>query len=176
MKNLTAKKLCLAALFIALTFVATFVVQIPLLSGYGYLNLGDAFVFLSAFLLGPIWGTVAAGIGSALADVIGYLAYAPATLIIKSAMAFLAWLTYKSLLKVCKKEVLAEIVAGVAGTLVMVVGYFLYEVLLFVTPAVAIVNSLWNCLQGATGTVLAVLLMRILLKIKPLSSITSLGK
>ena len=35
-------------------------------------------VLLSAFVLGPVWGTAAGGIGSALADVIcGYFIYAP---------------------------------------------------------------------------------------------------
>ena len=90
MKRFETKTLVWAALFTALTTVATMVIQVPSPTG-GYLNAGDAIVLLSAFLLGPIWGAVAAGVGSALADILaGYAIYAPATLIIKALMALTA--------------------------------------------------------------------------------------
>ena len=90
----TTKRLVMAALFVALTFLATFLIQIPL--PLGYIHLGDALVFLCGFILGPIWGTVAAGLGAGLADILsGYVIYAPATFVIKALMAFLAGLFYK---------------------------------------------------------------------------------
>ena len=55
--------------------------------------IGDALVLMSAFLLGPVYGTAAAGIGSALADLLtGYAYYAPGTLIIKGGIALIAYL------------------------------------------------------------------------------------
>lgn len=164
MKNSTTKKIVITALFTTLTMLSTLFIRLPL--PIGYVNLGDAFVFLSAFLLGPIWGTVAAGIGSGLADVFGYIAYAPATLIIKSLMALLASLIFKTLQKTVKYQIFGEILAGIAGTLLMATGYFLYETLLFATAGVAFLNSFWNLLQGAVGIVLAVSVMRILTKTK----------
>ena len=160
------KKLVQTALFTALTIVATLFIRIPL--PLGYIHLGDGFVFLSVLLLGPIWGTVAAGIGSTLADVFGYITYAPATLIIKSAMAILFWLVYQCLLKATKKRLLAEIVAGIVGTLVMAFGYFLFETLLVATAGVAIVNVPWNLLQGAVGILLSTTIIRIMIATKTL--------
>ena len=83
-------RLVYTALFTALTTVATLVIQVPSPMS-GYVNLGDAMVLLSAWILGPVYGTAAAGIGSMLADLLsGYAYYAPGTLIIKCLMAFVA--------------------------------------------------------------------------------------
>ena len=47
-------------------------------------------IFLSVLLLGKKGGALAAGLGSALADVLGgYAAYAPWTLLIKALMAII---------------------------------------------------------------------------------------
>ena len=90
MKQTKLRTLILAAMFAALTCVATMIIHIPSPIG-GYFNLGDCMVLLSAFVLGPVWGTAAGGIGSALADVIcGYFVYAPGTLVIKALMALAA--------------------------------------------------------------------------------------
>ena len=69
MKDSTLKKLVFAALFAALSCVATMVIKIPTPTG-GYIHAGDAVVLLSAFLLGPWWGAAAAGLGSCLADIL----------------------------------------------------------------------------------------------------------
>ncbi|MBQ8428244.1 MAG: ECF transporter S component [Clostridia bacterium] len=164
MKGVTTKKLVLTALLMALTAVSTMFIRVPL--PLGYVNLGDAFVLLSVFILGPIYGTIAAGVGSALADLLGYIIYAPGTLIIKTAMALVAYLFYKLLLKATKKAVLAEIVGGVAGAVIMAFGYFFYETLFFETAAVAIVNVPWNLIQGAIGVIISTTVMRILFATK----------
>ena len=169
MKTLTTKKLVMTALFMALTMVATMFIRIPL--PLGYVNLGDVFVLLSVFILGPVYGTIAAGIGSGLADLFGYITYAPGTLIIKSSMALVAWLIYSILLKATNKKMLAEIVGGVVGAILMVTGYFFYEILFFTTPAVAIVNAPWNLLQGGIGVALSVILMRVLKATKALEKL-----
>ncbi len=160
MQNLTTKKLVLTALLMALTFVATMLVRIPLPPGY--VNLGDMFVLLSVFILGPVLGTVAGGVGSCLADLIGFIPYVPGTLIIKSAMALVAYLIYSLLLKATKKDILAEIIGGICGAVIMAFGYFFYEILFFETAGVAIVNVPWNLLQGAVGVILSTIIMRIL--------------
>ena len=166
MKSLTTKKLVLTALFMALTMVATLFIRIPLL--LGYVNLGDVFVLLSIFVLGPVCGTIAGGLGSGLADLFGYISYAPGTLVIKSVMALVAWLVYKLFVKLTKKETISEILGGIAGAILMAVGYFVYEILFFITPAVAILNAPWNLLQGAIGVVLSVLVMKVLRETKSL--------
>ncbi len=169
MKNLTTKKLVLTSLFMALTIVSTMFIRIPL--PLGYVNLGDVFVLLSVFILGPIYGTFAAGVGSAVADLLGYISYAPGTLIIKTAMALVAFFVYKGILKATKKAVIGEIVGGIVGAVVMAFGYFFYEILFFETATVAIVNVPWNLIQGGIGVILSTIVMRILVATKILDKL-----
>ena len=92
-----ANRIVLCSLFTALTTVATMVIQIPL-SISGYINFGDVFVLLGAFILGPIYGAVSAGVGAMLADILtGFVIYAPGTLIIKALMAIVAFFLFKAI-------------------------------------------------------------------------------
>lgn len=91
------RALVLTALLAAMACAATMAIRVPTPTG-GYVNLGDAVVLLGAYLLGPGWGAAAAGIGSALADLLGgYPMYVPATLVIKAVMAALAAGLYRLL-------------------------------------------------------------------------------
>ena len=65
MENQKVRKLVLSALMAALVYVATSIIQIPSPVN-GYVNLGDCFVLLSGWLLGPWYGAAAAGIGSSM--------------------------------------------------------------------------------------------------------------
>ena len=67
MNDKKIRKLVISALMAALVCVATMVIRIPTPTN-GYVNLGDCFVLLSGWLLGPWWGGAAAGIGSMLTD------------------------------------------------------------------------------------------------------------
>lgn len=80
--------LILTGLMMAMTTVATMVIAIPVPFTNGYIHLGDSMVFLSVLLLGWRYGAIAAGIGSALADLfLGYVHWMPWTLLIKGLMA-----------------------------------------------------------------------------------------
>ncbi len=170
MKKLTTKKLVATALFMAFTMIATMFIRIPL--PLGYINLGDAFIFLAVFILGPVCGVIAGGMGAGLADLFGYIAYAPGTLVIKSVMALVAWLVYQLLKKSTKKAMLAEIAGGIVGTIVMALGYFIYETLLFTTVGVAVLNMPWNLLQGGVGVAISVAVMRVLTATKTLDKLS----
>ena len=69
-KNMKTKKLIFAALFAALTCVATMIIKVPTPT-MGYIHPGDSIVLLSGFLLGPLYGGLAAGIGSMFSDLFG---------------------------------------------------------------------------------------------------------
>ena len=70
------KKLIYAALFAALCCVITMYPKFPTL--FGYIHAGDALVLLAAYVLGPLWGSLAAALGSSLADLMaGYVQYFP---------------------------------------------------------------------------------------------------
>ncbi len=159
-QKITTKKLVLTALFTALIMLATLFVRIPLANGY--VNLGDAFIFASTIVLGPFWGTIAAAFGSAIADTIGYIVYAPATFLIKGGMAILFWLVYQALLKAIPSEFWATIIAGVVGTAFMTFGYFVFEAFFITSVPLAILNAPWTLLQGGVGVTVAIVLLRVL--------------
>ena len=140
------KRLALAGQLCGATLLLT-LLSIPLPSGYGYVNLGDAGVFLCACLLPGGLGALAAGVGAALADLIlGWAVYAPVTLLIKGLTALLAGLA----LRRAKK---AGLPLSLLCCLLVPLGYFLYETILLTAP-VAAVNVLPNALQAAIGAVL----------------------
>lgn len=116
-------QLSLMAVMSALVAIGTMVVQIPNGMG-GYFNVGDTLIFVAALIFNPFVSGVAGGLGSALADLPGYVVYAPATFVIKGLEGLLAGLI------TTKKSLLRDVIAvSVAGT-EMVIGYFLFEVYL----------------------------------------------
>ena len=142
-----------AAVLAALSCVATMVVQIPSPMN-GYVNLGDCFVLLSGWLLGPLYGAAAAGIGSMLTDLLsGYGYYAPGTFIIKGLDALVAALIFNAM----GRTNVAAIVSGVVGEIIMVVGYFGYAGLLLGKGIGAAASIPGNAIQGAAGVVVGIL-------------------
>ena len=162
------QRLVMAALFAALCCVSTMIIQIPSPMN-GYVNPGDCFVLLSGWLLGPLYGTLAAGIGSMLADLFtGYAHYALATFLIKGAMALTAYLLCKKLGAVLKdRKLLPMLLSAVSAECIMVVGYYFFAGLILgkglgALGAAASVPG--NIMQGAVGAVLAILIMSLLRK------------
>ena len=161
MKKLKVKNLVLAALFCALIFVVTAVLPIPLGNG-GYANLGDTIIAVSAFFLGPVWGFLAAGVGSALSDLfLGYGIYAPATFIIKGTMAVAYILILRPFAKKKIASIPMTVVASIVAEAIMVLGYFAFESILYKTPAGALPNVPGNLIQAAVGIVCGTVLVSI---------------
>jgi uncharacterized membrane protein len=91
--KMNAEKLILTGLLTALITVTTIVIAIPIPFTNGYVHPGDSMIFMAVLVLGRRRGALAAGLGSALADVLlGYFIWAPFTLAIKGGMAFLTGL------------------------------------------------------------------------------------
>ncbi len=158
-----------AAVFAALCCVATLAIAIPL--PFGYVNAGDVFVLLAGFCLGPLYGGIAAGLGSALSDIfLGYAIYAPATAVIKCGVAMVAALLYRALSGFSfaqRIKILLRALSCLIGELVMVLGYFLYECLMYGLPG-ALTTLSGNSLQGVFGTVAGLALVTALAAIKPI--------
>lgn len=157
MKRSIGFKWILTAMFASMVCVCTLCVQISSPMS-GYINLGDVLVLISAFLLGSHYGMLAAGFGSALADLFsGYAYYAPGTLIIKAATAFLAAiLAEKSSHRL--PTTLRRVLAALAGEAVMVLGYLLYAWFILSHGAAAIASIPGNIVQAAVGVLLSVAL------------------
>ena len=157
MSDKKIRTMVMAAVLAALACVATMVIQIPSPMN-GYVNLGDCFVLLSGWLLGPWWGAAAGGIGSMLTDLLlGYGHYAPGTLVIKGLMALVGALVFKAL----GKKSAAALVSGVVSEVIMVVGYFGYAGLLLGKGIGAAASIPGNLVQGAVGLVAGFLLLQV---------------
>ena len=167
MKNRTqqniTQRIVIAALLAAVTCVVTMIVKIPS-PLKGYLNLGDCVVLTAGWMLSPMYGFLAAGLGSALADLFaGYVAYVPATFVIKGVMALVAFYGYK-LTHRKLGNLPARIMSGTVAEIVMILGYFLFEGILYgFGPSV--VNIPANAVQGLAGLVLGIILMNMFEKI-----------
>ena len=150
------------ALMTALTTVLT-LVSIPLATGY--YNFGDIPIFLSACLLGPIPALITGAVGAMLGDVIlGYMPYAPFTLIIKALEGLVVAILFIIVKKFVKKslpQALLCAVCNVLGGLIMALGYFLAEGLLLAENSWTggIINLPFNILQGVISAIAAVALM-----------------
>ena len=158
MENKKMHQMITAALLAAFCFCATWLLKVPFL--FGYIHLGDCFCLLAGWLLGPLFGALSAGIGSALADLAaGYPVYIPATFLIKAAMALLAHY-------LCKKNgsFVRRTLSAVLVELFMTAGYFLYECLLY-GAAGALPAIPGNLLQAAGGVLTAVVLWQVLIPI-----------
>ena len=161
--NAKTKKLVMASLMTALTCVATMVIKIPS-PLKGYINLGDCMVLAAGWMLSPAYAFLAAGLGSALADVFsGYMLYAPATFLIKGCMALVAFYGCKWLTK--NSKTFPRILSGAVAELVMILGYFVFEGFLY-GFAPSLVNIPPNGVQGAAGLVIGVLLVKTFDKVK----------
>ena len=87
-KSVSVRFLCVTAMMTALICIMTAVPRIPI--PLGYAHLGDAFIVLAVLFVGRREGIWAAGIGSALADLLsGFPIWIVPTLIIKCLMAYL---------------------------------------------------------------------------------------
>lgn len=135
-RNQRLRLFVLAAVFLALIFILTAIVQIPLPAGTGYIHLGDMMLYLAASMLPLPYAIAAASLGEALADVAtGYAFFAPATLVIKAVMVLC--LTSKRSTLLCGRNVVAVFGSGLFG----VWAYYLYESIIygsFVSPLAAI--------------------------------------
>ena len=88
----SVKTMCAVGIMAALTFAATALLQIniPTILGNTRLHMGNVLCLLSGILLGPVYGGLAAGIGSMFFDLTNplYIASAPFTFVFKFLMAY----------------------------------------------------------------------------------------
>ena len=152
MKKLSTKQVTVFAMFIALTTVATMLIQIPIPATKGYLNIGDTVLMCAGLLMGKMAGGLVGGLGSALADLLtGYTFYAPITLVVKGLEGFIC-----GYLK--RNTKLHFGLCALIGGFIMALGYLLAEGLILYNFPTAILSFIPNIIQGIAGAVLASLL------------------
>lgn len=152
MKNNKIFKMVATALFTAMIFLLTRFVSVPVATGY--VHFGDALVYLVASVMGGPWALFAAAVGEALADVASvWIAYAPATLIVKALIALPFVLVWKKSDKVLTPlTALLTILSGV----ITVAGYFVADMI--IDKAYAVVNIPGNVIQAVGSAVVFIIL------------------
>lgn len=162
--NSNLKKIVMTALFAALACVATMSIRIPTPGTGGYIHPGDAIVILSGIVLGPVYGLLAGGIGSAMADLLGgYFVYVPITFAIKGLVALISGLIFQKLGKDNKSRYMAVILGGIIDIIFVAGGYFICELPMYGSGAAASIPA--NIIQGVSGLIIACVLYPVLIAI-----------
>ena len=129
---MNSKDIAIAGLFIALTFVTTYFsgqfIKSPVPGGY--LNIGDAVIFIAAILFGPMIGFLAGSIGSALSDAaFGAYMFVPGTFVIKGLEGFIAGVVYRYLIR--KPIQISSSIIFIGSILIITSLYVFYNVSYF---------------------------------------------
>ncbi|MGC9521617.1 MAG: ECF transporter S component [Anaerolineae bacterium] len=146
--HIDIRRITLAALMAALIFVLTTIPRIPVPATGGYVHLGDAGVTFAAVAFGPWVAMVAGGLGTGLADLLGFPQWAPFSLIVHGVQGLVLGLILSR--KVDWARVILTTLAGIA---IVVTGYFAAGVILE-SPAVAALEIVPNILQALSGSII----------------------
>ncbi len=138
------KEMAITAVFIALTFVFTALlnVQFPATMG-GLIHLGNIPLLVAAMLYGKRCAAICGGVGMAAYDLMSNWAiYAPCTLIDVALMGYVAGL-------ICSKssKTRTRAIAIIVASIIKVVGYYVYEIFLFKSFIVPLGSVPGNLMQ-----------------------------
>ncbi len=156
MKTFSTKDMTILALLIAIVFVSTYLVQIPMpFSQGGLIHVGDVAFMTIALLFGARVGALAGAGGMALFDLLSpYAIWAPFTLVIRLLMGWIIGSIshgQASYGRNFKKNILALLV-----TLpVLIGGYYVAEAILYgnwIAPVQSIGGNLGQYTVGLVGS------------------------
>jgi uncharacterized membrane protein len=165
----TAAIIAEGAIFAALVTVTTVLFVFPIPATTGYFNLGETIIYIAALLFGPLVGAFA-GAGAAIADVLvpGGAAFAPGTLGIKALEGFTVGFLNNKLKQKTKSLTLSATISVVLGGLIMIFGYFTYEIVLLGFPVAAVLLEVpFNVVQILVGLIVAIPIIHAVLRIFP---------
>lgn len=156
-------ELVVDALFIALTFVATWLINIrlPLVGSGGLIHLGNVPLFVGGMLFGRKTGAIAGAFGMALFDLMsGWTAWAPFTFAIVGLMGYvIGWFAEK---KPFSSMMLNNIASVIMAVIIKVAGYYIAEVILFGNWAAPLGSIPGNIIQvGFAGIVVLLFIQQL---------------
>lgn len=159
----TVYKVSAVGVFAALVFVSNMIsVPIPVAIGdVSRIHLGNIFCLLSGFVLGPVGGGLAAGIGSALYDVTNpaYIASAPFTFAFKFLLAAVCgWVAYARGSKGANHRLnILAAAAGSAAYMILYLGKAFVQGLLLGSELGAVITSVaTKFVTSGTNAIIAV--------------------
>ena len=162
------RQLVTTALMICLIVLGTLIFRVPVPMTQGYIHLGDTMICLGVLLLGRKHAAAAAGLGSAMADILGGFAFwAPWSLVIKFAMAWTAGfiIEKRAAHHGPQGSTLLHVTAMTAGGLVMCAGYLIAERIMYGSWAAAFIALPWNFGQFTAGIALSLAIFHAMAKV-----------
>lgn len=144
--------IALCGIFAALVFIGT---ELKIPTAIGYMNLGDGVILIASYFIGPA-AFFPAAIGSALGDLIaGYPVYIAPTFVIKGLMGVVSALIMKQSQGKKAAGLVLRLAAGIIAELIMVGGYFVFEMLMYGAEA-ALGSVSFNIIQAGAAIVIAI--------------------
>jgi len=160
------KRWILPAILLVVTVLVTALIRVPvpLETTVGsrdagvYVTLGDACIFLAVLVCGGPWGALIAALGMGLADLfVGSYSYIIGTVIIKAGMAFfIAAFGPK-----CKEWKQCFRMAF-AAEVIMILGYFVYDLVVFGQYVIAAYEIPLNIAQGLVCGALGAVILKLM--------------
>jgi len=151
-RQATVKSLTITAIFIALTYVFTAMVNIrlPIAANGGLIHLGNIPLFIGAILFGKKTGFLAGGIGMGLFDLLsGWTIWAPCTFITVGLMGFVVGLIAER-----HRSFRWYTLAIVLACAIKIVGYFIADIIIYHSAVVALNSIPGNLIQVCVAAVI----------------------
>jgi uncharacterized membrane protein len=151
------KSIVVSGLLIALVFVSTMFinVRLPISINGGLIHFGTAALFVSSILFGKRKGAISGAFGMGLFDILsGWAAWAPFTFIVRGVMGYIIG----SISNAGEKNgdsIFYNILAIIAGSLWMIIGYYITEVILYGNLLAPLTSIPGNAAQIILGIIVA---------------------
>lgn len=159
-EKITTQEIVIDALFIAMTFAATWLinVRLPLAGTGGLIHLGNVPLFIAAMLFGRKSGFLAGAFGMGLFDLMsGWAAWAPFTFVIVGCMGYVVGLISEK--QPFHHHAVNDVVSVILALVIKIVGYYFAEVILtgnWIAPVGSIPG---NVLQVGVAGIIALALI-----------------
>lgn len=157
MEKMSTSKLVMMAMFSALVFLGTYIhIQIPIGAGVSMIHLGTTVIFIISVLIGEK-AIIPAAIGSALMDALSpaFVLWVIPTFIIKGLTGYVAgkvaFMNGKN-----GTSTIQNIIGFILGGLVSLVGYFIFNWLIFKGWQGAVTSLLTSITTTTIGIVIAI--------------------
>jgi len=164
MKTFGVKNIVLTAMLIALNYVATAFIKIPI--PLGYANFGNAILFVAVLFFGTKKGLLAGAVGSGLADLLSpYAVWTIPTILVKIGIALAVGLIQKKQGASFKLSGVSTFLAVFSGGCVHVLGYVLSGAILYGGFAAGISSAPALMIEAVVNIVVFYLLANLLITV-----------
>jgi len=148
--KLEARTVAVAAIMIAVVTISTLAIRIPIPATTGYFNLSDVAIYFAAFTFGPWVGLVAGGVGTAIADAIGFPPFILISLVAHGGEGIVAGYIGR------RQSVPLMLLGWLVGAIIMLSTYFAAETLWFGGLPAALTELPFNIIQNVAGGVVSI--------------------